>query len=184
MATHVRYAVDAKASQFFVHVFATGLVAVAAHNPKFAIRDFSGEVRFVPGTVADASVRIAIRVASMEIMDEVSAEDRAAIKKIMFQEVLEAASFPEIVFESTEIAATKLSENLFRAKVTGNLTMHGVTRRQYFDSQVVVGEDTLRCSGDFFVRQTDYGLQIASIGGGAIKVKDDVRVSFYIISRN
>jgi polyisoprenoid-binding protein YceI len=107
VAAPIRYVVDAKASQFFVHVFATGLVAVAAHNPKFAIREFSGEVQFVPGTVADASVRILIRVPSLEIMDEASPEDRAAIKKIMFQEVLEAASFPEIVFESTEIATTK-----------------------------------------------------------------------------
>jgi polyisoprenoid-binding protein YceI len=179
----IRYVVDAKASQFFVHVFATGLVAVAAHNPKFAIRDFSAEVQFVPGTVADASVRILIRVPSLEIMDEVSPEDRAAIKKIMFQEVLEAASFPEIVFQSTEIAVSKLSENLFRAKVGGNLTLHGIKRQHNFDSQVVVGEDTLRCSGDFSVKQSEYGLQIASVGGGAIKVKDDVKVSFYLISR-
>jgi polyisoprenoid-binding protein YceI len=183
VATHVCYVADAKASQFFVHVFATGLVAVAAHNPKFAIRDFSGEARFVPTTAAEASVRIVIRVASLEIMDEVSSEDRAAIKKIMFQDVLDATLFPEIVFESTEITVTKLSENLLRAKVSGNLSLHGIKRRHSFDSQVVVGEDTLRCSGDFSVKQSEYGLQIASVGGGAIKVKDEVRVSFYLISR-
>jgi hypothetical protein len=33
------------------------------------------------------------------------------------------------------------------------------------------------------VKQTEYGLRIASIAGGALKMKDDVRVSFYIIAR-
>jgi polyisoprenoid-binding protein YceI len=183
MIAHSRYVVDAKASQFFVHAFATGLVAVAAHNPKFAIRDFFGEVRFVPGTLADASALVNIKVASLDIMDEVSPEDRAQIEKVMFQEVLESRSFPEIAFESSEISAAKLSENLYRAKVAGNLSLHGVTRRHQFDAQVVVGEDTLRCYGDFLVKQTEYGLRIASIAGGALKMKDDVRVSFYIIAR-
>ena len=54
---------------------------------------------------------------------------------------------------------TKLSENLFRAKVIGNLNIHGHERRHHFDSQVVVGEDTLRGSGDFSVKQSEYGLQ-------------------------
>ncbi|MDP9340098.1 MAG: YceI family protein [Acidobacteriota bacterium] len=72
---------------------------------------------------------------------------------------------------------------MFRAKVNGHLTLHGIKRRHTFESQVVVGKDTLRCSGDFPVRQTQSGLQIASVGGGAIKVKDDVRVSLYIIAR-
>jgi hypothetical protein len=76
MASHVRYTVDAKAGQFFGPAFATGFAAVAAHNPKFAVRDFSGEIRF---TVSDASVQMRIRAASLEIMDEVSASDRAAI---------------------------------------------------------------------------------------------------------
>ena len=51
MALHVRYEMDAKVSQFTVHAFASGLAAVVAHGPKFAIRDFSGVAEFVPGTM-------------------------------------------------------------------------------------------------------------------------------------
>ena len=167
-------------ANFFVHVFATGLAAVTAHNPKFAIRDFSGEARFIPGTLADASLRIEIRVSSLEIMDEVSHEERAAIEKVMFHEVLESRVFPEVDFVGSEITVTKLGENLFQAKVSGNLSMHGQTRRHHFDAQVVAGEDTLHGYGDFTVKQAEYGLQIASIAGGVLKIRDDVRVSFYI----
>jgi hypothetical protein len=47
---------------------------------------------------------------------------------------------------------------------------------------VVAGKDTIRSYGDFTVKQSSYGLQIF-FGGGATKVKDDVRVSFYISAR-
>jgi hypothetical protein len=107
MAGPVRYVVDANASHFFVHVFATGLAAVAAHNPKFAIRDFSGEASFVPGTLANATLEIQIKVSSLQIMDEVSKEERAAIEQVMFNEVLDARIFPEINFDSSEVAVAK-----------------------------------------------------------------------------
>jgi polyisoprenoid-binding protein YceI len=175
--------VDAKTGQFFVHAFATGFATVAAHNPKFAVRDFSGEIRFIPGAVSDASVQMRIRATSLEIMDEVSASDRGAIEEIMFHEVLETRTYPEITLESSDITMTKLSEISFRARVSGNLALHGVTQHHQFDAQVVAGEDAIRSYGDFTVKQSSYGLQIASVGGGALKEKDDVRVSFYIIAR-
>jgi len=42
MSDHVRYVMDAFLSQFTVYAFASGLAAVLAHNPKFAIRVFEG----------------------------------------------------------------------------------------------------------------------------------------------
>ncbi len=47
MTDYVRYSMDPAQSQFTVHAFASGLAAVVAHNPKFAIRDFSGEAQFI-----------------------------------------------------------------------------------------------------------------------------------------
>ena len=41
MTAPVCYQIDTKLSQLTVHAFASGLAAVVAHNPKFAIRDFS-----------------------------------------------------------------------------------------------------------------------------------------------
>jgi hypothetical protein len=37
--------------------------------------------------------------------------------------------------------------------------------------------------GDFTVKQSSDGMQIVSVVGGGTKVKDEVRVSFYIIAR-
>jgi hypothetical protein len=50
-APSVCYVVDKRASQFTVQAFASGLAAVVAHSPKIAIRDWTGEARFTPGTL-------------------------------------------------------------------------------------------------------------------------------------
>jgi polyisoprenoid-binding protein YceI len=178
-----RYSLNAKASQFFVHAFATGLISVAALNPKFAIRDFSGEASFQPPLLGDASLSMKIRASSLEIMDEVSADDRKKINDSMFGEVLQTSLYPEIRFKSTKIEATKATESLFRLRVTGNLTLHGVTRVQEFDSQVMVSDDGFRAYGDFTLNQTNFGIQIASVAGGTLKMKDEVRFSFFLIGQ-
>ena len=46
--TTVQYAIDPRASQFTVQAFASGLISAVAHSPKIAIRDWSGNVSFVP----------------------------------------------------------------------------------------------------------------------------------------
>jgi polyisoprenoid-binding protein YceI len=183
MESKVRFALDSKASQLTVHGFASGLASVVAHNPKFAIQEFSGEARFTPGTLAEASLRIVMKASSLNLVDEVTEYDRQEIHRVTFDEVLEAKSYPEIVFESSQIAVAKISDNLFRATVTGNLALHGVRRTHTFKAQVVVGEDSLRAYGDFNVNQSEYGIRTASIAGGTLKMKDEVKIAFFIIGR-
>jgi len=153
MSDYVRYTMDAAQSQFTVHAFASGLAAVVAHNPKFAIRDFSGEARFISDTLRDASIQIRIKAASLELMDEVSEYDRGEIDRVTFNEVLEVSRFPEIVYTSSQVTATRLSENLYGTTIAGKLTLHGVTDELDISAQVVIGDDTLRGYGSFPVKQ-------------------------------
>jgi polyisoprenoid-binding protein YceI len=183
MSEHARCLLDAVQSQFTVHAFASGLAAVVAHNPKFAIRDFSGEAQFVPDTLRDASIQARIKAASLELMDEVSEYDRGEIDRVMFNEVLEVSRFPEIVYTSTQISATRLSENLYATTIAGKLTLHGVTNELDFSGQVVIGDDTLRGYGSFPVKQSKYDIAIASIAGGTLKMRDELKIAFFIIAK-
>ena len=153
MSSLVSYAFDAKASQFTVHALAAGVVSVVAHSPNFAIREFAGEASFTPGTMERASIRMRIKTSSLEIMDEVDSRTRREIERTLFQDVLEASVFPEILFESLQVSTHKVSENRYRASLTGSLSLHGVTKPHSFESQVVVGPDTLRAIGDFTLKQ-------------------------------
>ena len=177
------FAIDARASLFTVQAFAAGIVAVVAHSPKFAIREMVGEMEFVPETMEKASLQLTIIVGSLEIMDEVSAMDRREIERVMFDEVLQKSVYPRIEYKSSRVSASKTGENVFRVNVNGDLTLHGITRGVGLEAQVVAGQDTLRAQGSFTLMQSDYGLRIASVAGGTLKLKDELRCAYFILGR-
>jgi polyisoprenoid-binding protein YceI len=177
------FAIDARASLFTVQAFASGIVAVVAHSPKFAIRDVVGNMEFVPGNMQKASIQLTINISSLEIMDEVTSADRREIERIMFDEVLEKTIYPRVEYKSSRVTASKTSENMYQVNVAGDLTLHGITRGMGLDAQVVAGEDTLRAQGSFSVIQSDYGLKVASIAGGTLKLKDELKCGYFILGR-
>src|ERR1700722_14494966 len=110
MASHVHYELDAKGSQFTVHAFASGLAAVVAHSPKFAIRDLNGEGVLHPCKLGEAPIRMKIKPSSLELMDQVSEYDRGEIMRVTNHEVLETTRFPEIVYNSSHVTGTQIGE--------------------------------------------------------------------------
>jgi polyisoprenoid-binding protein YceI len=177
------FAIDAKASLFTVQAFASGIVAVVAHSPKFAIRDVVGNMEFVPGSMQKASIQLTINISSLEIMDEVTSADRREIERIMFDEVLEKTIYPRVEYKSSRVTASKTGENMHRVNVAGDLTLHGITRGMGLDAQVVAGEDTIRAQGSFSLMQSDYGLKVASVAGGTLKLKDELKCGYFILGR-
>ena len=179
----VCYVVDTRASQFVVQAFASGLAAAVAHSPKIAIRDWTGEARFTPGTMGDASIKVRVKAASLEVLDELRDSDRRELHRVMNREVLDTSRFPEIIFESSEITADRQKEDLYRWNVRGALALHGVTNEHTFVAQVALGVDSARAYGEFKVRQTDYSIRIASIAGGTLRLQDELKFSFYVVAR-
>ncbi len=179
----VLYAIDPKASQFTVQAFASGLVSAVAHSPKIAIREWSGDVSFVPDTVSNAKMKVLIRTSTFEVLDELRETDRRELHRIMNTDVLETGRFPEVAFESSVINADRQKDSLYRVSVEGQLSLHGVTNHQTFISQVAFGVDSFRAHGEFTLLQTDYGIQIASIAGGTLKLQDELKFRFYVVGR-
>jgi polyisoprenoid-binding protein YceI len=179
----VHYVIDARASQFTVQAFASGLISAVAHSPKIAIRDWSGDVDFVPETLREARLKVAVKTASLEVLDELRDGDRREIHRVMNNEVLETARFPQAVFQSSNVAVERLKETLHRVNVTGGLELHGVTNNHSFFAQLAFGVDSLRAYGEFTLLQTDYGMHIASIAGGTLKLQDELKFTFYVVAR-
>lgn len=176
--TAAHYLIDARMSRFTVRVFASGLLSSFGHNPTIGVREYSGEATLVPATLQQAFVKISAQSNSLEVMDDISQKDRIEIETKMRQEVLETPIYPEIAFESTKCAASKLGDDRYAVDVSGNFTLHGVTRSETLHAQVAVMGGTLRASGEFSLRQTDYAIKPVSVAGGSLKIKDEVKVSF------
>ena len=185
----VRYRIDTNRSRFAVQAFVTGVLAAFAHSPVIAIRDFTGEAEFAPDALEKASLRLNVKAASLESVDDLSARERQEIERITRDEVLEVFRYPEITFESYEITGNNITGGLHRVKIAGHLCLHGVKSKCAFDAQVSVTPDTLRANGEFMLRQSDYGIKpvnataIFSISGGTIKLKDELKLSFDIVAR-
>lgn len=179
----VRYLVDTRASQFTVQTFASGLVAVIAHSPKIAIREWTGEVMVSSPNLEDSTLKVRIEAASLEVLDELRDSDRKEIHRVMKQDVLETSRFPQVSFDSTDVKAEKVRDDLYKIKVRGRLSLHGVTNEHSFNTQVSMADDSSRAYGEFTVRQSDYDLRIASIAGGTLKLQDDLKFSFYVLAR-
>ncbi len=177
-----RYRVEASQSRFIVHAFVGGLLSFAGHNHTIAIRDLTGEVGFTYGTVEPASLQLTIKADSLAVTDKVSESDRQKIQGTMRDEVLETAKYPEIVFNSTNVTATKIDEGKYQARISGDLTLHGVTRNVTINAQLEFGENNLRALGDFPLRQANYNIKPVSVAGGTIKVKDELKFSFDIVA--
>jgi polyisoprenoid-binding protein YceI len=179
----VRYAIDPKASQFTVQAFASGLISAVAHSPKIAIREWTGTVNFIPDTLSDAKLKVVIKTSSLEVLDELRESDRRELHRVMNDDVLETRRFPEVVFESSVIGADRQKDSLYSVNVEGRLYLHGVTNGQTFISQVAFGVDSFRAHGEFTLLQTDYGIHVASIAGGTLKLQDELKFRFYVVGR-
>jgi polyisoprenoid-binding protein YceI len=183
-ATTVRYLIDAKRSTFIVRGFATGMLSAFAHSPTIAIADFQGEVEWSSSALEDASLRLVIQAASLNVTDDISDKDRREIERKMHYEVLEADGFPEIIYECPRVSSIqKMGEGLSTVVLNGELSLHGVTRTQPVSARVTLSGDTLRAVGDFSVLQSDYEINPVSAAGGTVKLKDELKLSFNITAR-
>ena len=179
-----RYVIDSRASRFTVQAFATGLMARMGHNPIIGIRDFSGEMQFNPDKLEAGGFRLVIKSASLSVQNDISDKDLREIERLMNQEVLETAKFPEIVYETTSISISRMTDMLCSATLNGKLTLHGVTRNQTIVVRVALLGSMLRVSGDFSLDQTDYNIKLVSVAGGALKLKNELSFSFEIVARS
>ncbi len=178
------FAIDAKASNFVVQAFASGVLAAFGHSPNIAIRDFAGEVQFSRenGMLQDARMRVSIRADSLEVTDKISDKDRDEIHRQMFNDVLETDRFPVIVYECSQVSANGTG-NRFWATLNGQLTLHGVTQPVPVSARVILNDGSLRVSGEFPVRQSNYDIHPVSAAAGTIKLKDELKLTFDILAR-
>lgn len=174
------YRIDPSRSRFTVQAFATGPLAFFGHSPTFAVRDFEGVLRFEGGKIEGLVLELTVLADSLQLEDRVSDADRREIEGRMRRDVLETIAFPEIAFQTVAVSADPISPGRYQLHMNGRLSLHGVTRSHPVDAELLVFEDGLRVRGGCPLRMPDYQIRPVTALGGAIKLKNEVRVSFDI----
>lgn len=106
---------------------------------------------------------------------------------------LNAESFPEISFEIQKVSDIKSVEsNKLTAKVTGNFTLHGITKEVVANATLTYLDESettkMRAPGDllgvqakFNVKLSDYGVNNKLVGQ---KVSENIEVSVNVVGSN
>jgi polyisoprenoid-binding protein YceI len=182
LAAPIRYRLDAGRSKFMARAFSGGPLWFKGHDHFIAVRDFSGEAQLSPGAASPASLQIRIRADSLaETRDVFTEQQKQIINKELREIVLETAKYPEITFKSTDVTGN-LTGGQFEAKIGGDLTLHGVTRRVVIPAQVTLAGDTLRARGEFTVKRSDFNVKATSAAHGLVRVRDKLKFTFDIVA--
>jgi polyisoprenoid-binding protein YceI len=180
------YAFDASKSSLEINVYKEGLFSAFGHNHFIAAKDFSGSAEFEPTKIESASVTLRVDAKSLTAIDPgESSSDRQQVQATMLgEEVLDTKRYPEISFRSTGVTHIQQQGSGWRVTLTGLLELHGTQKPVAFPLTVRIEDGELIAEGEVSLLQSDYGIQPIRIAGGAVKVKDRLRIHLTIHARH
>ncbi len=190
-AAPVRFEVIHEKSTIAVRTDKSGLLSgVAGHRHGIIAGEFTARVCAVAVTLGEASVSVRIPTAALRIDTEgartaahlpasgPSAKDIPTIQEKMLSRAnLGSAEHPEIRFEST--AAERRNDVI---SLRGTLTIRGRSHPVSVPLRLQQAGGDYRLSGEFPVRQSDFGITPESIAG-VVKVSDQVTIVLDLLAR-
>ena len=166
-------AIDTQRSTIIIRVGKSGLLSAAAHDHTIEAPVSSGTIRESPTPHVEFTVETAKMIVRPD--PKVDPKTELTIQKDMEEMTLETVKFHEITFRSSRVE--KLADGQW--KVDGDLSLHGVTKPVSLTVKLTDGAYTTHT----VLKQTDFGIKPISIGGGMIKVKNEVEIDFRILVR-
>ena len=179
------YSIASAQSKLEIHVYKEGMFKAFGHDHLIAATEISGEAQLDAQKIEDSTVRLQIATKSLTVVDPGESEkDRRDVQATMEGEkVLDVAKFPEITFTSSGISGAKKNAEGWESTISGKLKLHGVEKTVSFPLRVQTESAQLRGEGEISILQTDYGITPVKVGGGAVKVKDKLKITFTVVAR-
>jgi polyisoprenoid-binding protein YceI len=156
----------------------TGLGRRAGHDLVIEVTGWEATATVDPADPDSSSVSVTIDVDSLAVREgtggvkPLTDGDRAEIQRVVRREILHTERHPTITFRSTHIGGTPDS-----FVIEGDLTIRDVTQPVTVRG-AVGGADGDRVGGGATVTQSRFGIKPYSAFFGALKLADDVEVSF------
>ena len=169
--------IDVERSTITIHVDKAGLFSAAGHEHWVSEPISSGTIRETP----PASVEFNVQTAKMAVKPDpkVDAKTQAQIQKDMEDLTLETRKFPQITFRSSRVDSRANKSGDGQWEVTGDLSLHGVTK----PISLTVKRTGEAYTAHTVLKQADFGIKPVSVGGGLVKVKNEVDIDFQIFTR-
>jgi polyisoprenoid-binding protein YceI len=170
----------------------SGLLKFAGHSHRILAEHFGGRIEFDPEHPENTKIELVIEAAGLRVVDEENPEDVPKIQEEMETAVLEADKYHEIKFRSSSVEVTKpatssdgndANRSRCSMDVRGILMLHGKSRVIKLPIAITTAETGLILEAETELRQTDYDIDPVSVGLGAVKVKDEVKLAFRLVGK-
>ena len=141
-----------------------GSKVTGSHNGGFT--NFTGEFRVASGRLAGAGNKIVID------MNSIWADNAKLTGHLKTPDFFNVAQFPNAEFVST--AVEKKTTNYM---VSGNLTLHGVTRQISFPADIQVSDDAVTVKSQFVLNRFDFDIKYAGKADDLIRKEVVIRLN-------
>ncbi|MBI4326936.1 MAG: YceI family protein [Chloroflexi bacterium] len=123
-----------------------GSKVTGSHHGGF--RSFAGEFSVVNGQLADSGNKIVIEMSS------IWADNDRLTGHLKSPDFFNVAQLPTATFVSTSVA-----QKAGDATVTGNLTLHGVTKQISFPARIQAGAEAIDVTAEFVLNRFDFDIK-------------------------
>jgi polyisoprenoid-binding protein YceI len=163
---------------FRIHVGAGGLFGAFAHDHSIEAQKITGCASLDQRDIAHSSIKLTFTTANIRVIDpKESGKARAEVQRTMETEVLRVSEYPQVVFESTGIETAGGNE----LRVRGDLTIRGKTQHVTIPLTFTrMADATYQANGKYSFKQSTFGIKPIQLGGGTVKVKDELETEFEI----
>jgi polyisoprenoid-binding protein YceI len=155
-----------------------GLFSFAGHTHVIRARAVSGQLVYFPHERSRSHLAIKVPTESLEVL---TPNDTAEIRKVteaMRTVVLHVDKHPLMTFVADLLNPSNGKMNFELA-----VTMEGTTRKVPVTANVTIGADSVKATGNFMAKQTDFGIKPFKGGpAGTVKVADKVTFCFDLVA--
>ncbi len=137
-----------------------GSKVTGSHHGSF--QKFSGEIDYAG--VAEKS-RVSLNIE----MSSVTTDTPDVTKHLQTADFFDVAKFPQATFVSTEIKTG--GDKGASHTVTGNLTLHGVTKSIAFPATIAVDPGAITVESTFAINRKDFGINYAGAADNLIRAE-------------
>lgn len=179
----VKYKLDPNKGFVYVQVFKdkSTLAEGLSHDHVIRAKAWTGSVTWDPANVGACQIEVSVPVSSLEVdapdmrkkvgydtvLDD---DDRATVREHMMDAgQLNAGQYPTIAFKSTKCEGTGSA-----IKVSGNFTLHGVTKAVTVPMTISADGKAFTAKGNLKVKQSDFGIKPFEALLGQLKNSDEI----------
>ncbi len=141
---------------------------ITAQHP-IVFHEFAGKVGLEGDTVT--GVAFSAKIASLE------ADQERLTGHLKKPDFLDAVAYPYATFGSTEIKQ-QIAKDGTTDTVTGDLTIHGVTKRVTFPATILVDATKVFASAEFVINRQDFGVTYPGKPDDLVQDNVVIQVSF------